>query len=139
MYPFEVPALPPSVNSMYIRNAHGGVRKSPKVEDFERECMAYIPRQRNPIDEPCELTLEFTFKKPSDLKKRDLDNLLKVTIDMLSNFLFVTNDNLIHRIVATKKAGERDSVAGSFALLPRSNESSPTHTPRPRKPRAPRT
>lgn len=115
MHPFEVPAMPPSVNEIYSRSRYG-VFKNPSVEEFEKFCMAFIPRRSDPITTPCKLTIVFTLEKPASLTKRDLDNMLKVTFDMLENFGYVKNDNLIYHLDAKKKAGN-DGVAGFFDLV----------------------
>jgi Holliday junction resolvase RusA-like endonuclease len=117
IHEFEMPMLPPSVNAMYHRTQHGGVMKSPKVEEFEKVAMMYVPQRRDPITDPCKLTLVFTFERPANLKRRDVDNMLKVTIDLLSSFRFVEDDNLIYEITATKKAGDADSITGFFEIL----------------------
>lgn len=116
VFDFEVPLLPPSVNSIY-RYGAGRVHKKESVDIFEETAGYYLPRQKEPIEKPCRLELVFTFKDMRKFKMSDVDNLLKVTVDMLQHFQYIKNDNLIYEIQAKKNTGTHESVSGTFFLL----------------------
>lgn len=117
MYPFECPELPPSVNHIYNTSRSGGFYKNGSVAAYEKIWMLYVPRKKDPIAVPCALHLTFTMAKPGTLKKRDLDNFLKVTQDLLVASNYLTNDSLIYELHVKKQPGSSDSTTGYFSLL----------------------
>ena len=116
VFDFNIPVLPPSVNSIY-RYGRSGVYKKESVDVFEKTAGYYLQRQKDPITKPCRLELLFTFADSKKFKASDVDNLLKVTIDMLQHFKYVKNDNLIFEIEAKKNTGAHESVSGTLFLL----------------------
>jgi Holliday junction resolvase RusA-like endonuclease len=115
MYPFKIPELPPSVNHIYSYGSHG-VYKNKTVAQFEKVASLYVPRQRTPISEPCVLHARFEMLKPSTLKKRDVDNMLKVLQDLLVAKNFIENDALVYDLDIKKRAGDADCVTGFFSI-----------------------
>lgn len=70
-----------------------------------------------PIDGPCKVTLEFTFKKPVSKPKwkilhdtkPDLDKLTRAVLDGITGPI-VTNDSRVVEIVATKRYDDNEGV-----------------------------
>jgi len=117
VYPFHIPALPPSVNKLYGQSRHGGRFKNQAVTDFIQEAGWHLKRPKNPIAEPVRLTVSFTIKDTKGklgqrCRRRDLDNMLKVLCDLLMEMLVIEDDGLIYKISATKKPGAADGVYG---------------------------
>lgn len=114
LHEFSIPALPPSVNSVY-RFARGHVYKKESVKDFDMLVLAHIKRPAAPICVPCSLDITFTIAKRFSVA--DVDNLLKITLDSLQTRGVIANDNLVYEIRARKQRGEKDMTQGVFYAL----------------------
>lgn len=103
---YEMPFLPPSVNSCY-RSYGKKVVKSVKLKEFEQLILQFFDSHQedvNMIDGKIKLTVTFHLKGSRSI---DLDNLLKALLDGLEGVLF-ENDKMIHEIHA-EKINNRDS------------------------------
>lgn len=94
----------PSVNSMYILD--GGRKILDPVLRVQRrkiwqqlEIMGY---KKDTIPQDCKLTIEVGFYLKSSINKRDLDNMLKYTIDSIAEY-FNFNDNRIYKLACYKR------------------------------------
>ena len=102
MITYELPFLPPSVNSCY-RSFGKKVVKSTKLKAFEQQILQFFDEQEQDDDimmlsGPLKLTVHFSLKGKRSI---DLDNLLKALIDGLEGILF-ENDKDILEIHAEK-------------------------------------
>lgn len=78
---FEL-AYPPSVNH-YYRRTRRGVHRTAAANAFRADCLSRIWKDGTPGDDfhgPCRLTIE---SFPPDRQRRDVDNILKATLDAL--------------------------------------------------------
>lgn len=86
-------------------NGHGTLAKTDKVKKYEEAFMWQCGEYRNAgIDQPFEMIVDVYF--PS--KRSDLDNAMKVLMDMLQRVKAIKNDNLCARIVAQKFIDKQD-------------------------------
>jgi len=97
-----IPGNVPSKSNCYkiiTLNGHGSLAKTPALKKYEEsflwQCGAY--RNAN-IDTMFEFNVRVFY--PS--KRSDLDNAMKVLLDMLQKAKAITNDNLCAKIVAEK-------------------------------------
>lgn len=119
-YKFAIPELPPSVNHLYRTTFQRGRQvfyKEQAVKDFEQLAAYTLKRLATPLTGWLELSVVFTFSKPAGFKRRDLDNMLKLTLDALATRGIIENDNQIVKITCQKKTGAQDSVAGSIFVF----------------------
>lgn len=70
-----------------------------------------MKRPTKPFAEPMRLTVNFHIKGKR-LEQRDVDNFLKVMMDLLSEMHVIEDDNFIYQIVATKKPGDSNETTG---------------------------
>ena len=97
---YEIPFLPPSVNSCY-RSYGKNVIKSTKLKEFEQKMIQYFDSQEediNMFDGKLKLTVSFYLKGNRSI---DLDNMLKALLDGCEGILF-QNDKMIYEIHAEK-------------------------------------
>lgn len=73
--------FPPSVNH-YWRHKGRGVFLSREARQFRADCKAAIGRGVTPLCDPCTVTIEYY---PPNRRLRDLDNLLKATLDAITH------------------------------------------------------
>jgi Holliday junction resolvase RusA-like endonuclease len=77
-----------------------------------QEAIATLPDDWQPIDEPCELIVNFYLPKPKTVDRQlpsvspDLDKLIRAVGDSLTNSGVVTDDSRIVRISARKLYAE---------------------------------
>ena len=77
-----------------------------------QEAIATLPDDWQPIDEPCELIVNFYMPKPASVKRSlptvspDLDKLIRAVGDSLTDSGVVTDDSRIVRISARKLYAE---------------------------------
>lgn len=90
--------LPPSVNRAFRNVAKRGRVKTQVYNDWLTEA-GWEVRRAYPtkVKGPCRVS--FVFGKP-DKRKRDLDNLLKASIDLLVRHQLIEDDSLIQELNA---------------------------------------
>ena len=100
MLNFTIPFLPPSLNSIYkATNLKGGgirIYKTEEAKRFERNASFFLPKIL--LKEKVEIYLRFFISTP---EKRDLDNLLKLTLDALEGRI-IENDSQIWSLTCHK-------------------------------------
>ena len=96
---YEIPFLPPSVNSCY-RTYRGKIIKSAGLREFEQEILQFFDNIENitQLKGHIKLTVTFYLKGKRTI---DLDNLLKALLDGLEGILY-ENDKMITVINARK-------------------------------------
>jgi Holliday junction resolvase RusA-like endonuclease len=122
-------AFPPSIWKAYYRRGTASV-KSKAYLDFERACLSDLRKAKLliPKDQELEISIQLfsrswytlpTKKQPSKVKKRDIDNYLKVLIDVLTTYAKTQDpsfdDCRIFSLYVTKRA-TLDGPA-DFALI----------------------
>lgn len=115
-YRFKLDELPPSVNNLYRRTRYG-LTRSDAVTSFERSVFYTLKQPAKPFAVPCRVELTFAFAKASTMKKRDLDNMMKVLFDVLQKRSVLEDDALIHEITCRKVAGDKDAIVGTISAL----------------------
>lgn len=78
---FTLP-YPPSVNH-YLARTRRGVRTTEQTRRFKQECACRL--QGAPSERFCGPVMVEVLANPPDHSRRDLDNLLKVTLDALTH------------------------------------------------------
>lgn len=116
VFEFEVPLVPPSVDSIY-GISRGKMYKKDIVEQFETTASYYMPRNVEAITVPCFLEVVFYIPKGKKFTTSDTDNFLKVTQDMLQRFGYVKNDCLIYDVYARRRIGEIETMYGVLYTL----------------------
>lgn len=97
---YEMPFLPPSINTCY-RSYNKRVVKSTKLKEYEQTILKFFDSQEQeiiPMEGPLKLDVCFYLKGRRSV---DLDNLLKALIDGCEGILF-ENDKMICEINAKK-------------------------------------
>lgn len=119
LFDFKISELPPSINRIYKigRSKYGSahIYKDPEAKCFEEIVLYSLPRAEQIIN-PCRLEIEFIAKE-NIVKKRDLDNMLKLLCDSIQSAGLLKNDNLIYEISCKKIAGDKNNTKGTFYLL----------------------
>ncbi len=87
---------PPSVNHYWFRNRSGGLRIGPRGVSYRLEVLTLVRRQKLP-KMAGKLAVEI-IACPPDRRRRDLDNLLKATLDALQHAGLYADDNAINRL-----------------------------------------
>lgn len=106
-FKFET-AFIPSVNNTYMRAKNGGVFKRDEVKTFQLALGYYALRESRKnkfalgAGENISIRLVFSVKNIN----RDLDNMIKATLDSLQGVLF-RNDSQIYHIEALKEKANR--------------------------------
>ncbi len=106
---------PPSVNR-YWRHYRGRVVRSKAADEFRNECIARlwtagVPDQ--PFRLPCRLEVAL---HPPDRKRRDIDNVLKATLDVLQLSRLVLDDHEITEL-EIRRRGRCDGGALLIRLI----------------------
>jgi len=95
---FELPFLPPSVNTAYYTDFKSGTRhKSKKYREFKKDLEAFLPKG----EVKGEIQVEYNFYMP-DKRRRDVANYEKVLTDCLVSYGVIEEDSLIQRMVLEK-------------------------------------
>lgn len=89
---------PPSVNNYWLRNRSGGLRVGPRGERFRLEVCYEVLKTVKPLGSISEPVAVSIVACQPDRRKRDLDNLLKATLDALTNAKVYQDDSLIHSL-----------------------------------------
>jgi crossover junction endodeoxyribonuclease RusA len=95
---------PPSVNHYYERNRSGGVRIG-KAGLKYRDAIALLFRGFDTISGP--ISVDIT-AHPPDNRRRDLDNLLKCTLDALQKAGVYQDDFQIDRLTVSRACPVKD-------------------------------
>lgn len=109
---FRIPGLPPSVNSMYAISKKK-LYKVAKTRNFQIKVVKLF-KKRVQIDNNIFLWLEFHIKDKAKLKRRDLDNFLKCTIDSLQLAGQIKNDKQIVLLTASKIHDHKNFIIGKI-------------------------
>jgi Holliday junction resolvase RusA-like endonuclease len=97
---------PPSVNHLYGRNKWGGVYLKPAANLWIEESLWIIKRlgRFEMITTPAVLSIDFYSQLGSDV-----DNILKITMDLLAKHAkIIKNDNLVHELHVKKFKCKKD-------------------------------
>lgn len=89
---------PPSVNHYWLRNRSGSVRVGPRGERFRSEVMLETLRQLKPLRSVLGPVAVSIVASPPDRRRRDLDNLLKATLDSLTHAKVYEDDSAIQAL-----------------------------------------
>lgn len=103
MIEIHLDTVPPSLNSAY-KKYHNRVVLSQKAKDFKQRVLESAPEGLEPMRGNLKLSIRFCFRT---LRKRDLDNYLKVLIDSIKGIYF-EDDDQIYEIQATKELGVKE-------------------------------
>ncbi len=106
--------LPISCNSLYFNKRHGrGRAKTEKYRRWIEASVAAIKAQNiQRIEGDVEVNLYF--KRP-DKRKRDLDNLIKASLDLLVSQGLIDDDR--HVVSITAKWTERPEIKGTMIMI----------------------
>lgn len=117
--------FPPSVNHLYEPkkiNGKNTIGKSAKAKAYEKECwyalgqQGYYPNMMNRRSVPDgPLTMMVTYYVP-DRRKRDLDNLQKAALDLISSALGFDDSEI--ETLALKKFLDRDDPRCEVVIWP---------------------
>lgn len=116
-YSFEIDCLPPSVNHIWRSISRGGkpiFYKDPKAKEFTKIAALQIPGMHDPIEGDVELQVLFQFKSEKRMAGRDLDNMLKMTCDLLTEKRILLDDSQIVSIKCSKVLGDSDKITGKL-------------------------
>ncbi len=113
-YKFIIDCLPPSVNGIYKRTRYGGVFKSQRARDFEQIAGYQLKKISTPLTGNLHVKIEFRFKSKARCGIRDLDNMLKLTFDLLADNRIIENDNQIVHLVCSKDHSDKDQIFGEI-------------------------
>jgi len=97
MIRLELP-LAPSANAIWRQGKGGRVYKSTKYKEWLEEA-GWMVRQQTKESVTADYILQVTATRP-DKRRRDLDNLLKATNDLLVKMNVIEDDNFCRAIVA---------------------------------------
>lgn len=104
----SIPALPPSVNSIYSRSKYG-VYKRKVAKNFENIVLKHLLKRKKYTGPLC-LLIEYHIKSEKSYNKRDLDNFDKCLIDSLQLSGQIKNDNSIVFRASIKLQDKRNYV-----------------------------
>lgn len=94
----ELPFLPVSVNKAFYSDFRTRTRhKSKPYKEFISSCAPYLPKQQFKCEIELEINLYFDTKH-----KRDVDNYIKTTLDMLVYYEVIRDDSDIQRLVVER-------------------------------------
>jgi Holliday junction resolvase RusA-like endonuclease len=82
------------------------------VKDYEQKMLLFLPNRGETITKPCRFVASFNFIDNRKYLVSDLDNLFKLTLDLLQKAKFIKNDNLVVEIIAKKTLSNVESVVG---------------------------
>ena len=106
---FEIP-YPPSVNHYYIR-ANGRVILGAEGASYRRTAGLLLYKQRGAFSKNKRLAVTINVFPP-DKRKRDIDNILKCTLDSLQYAQVYVDDNQIDMLTVIR----REAGAGYLAI-----------------------
>lgn len=97
---FELP-YPPSVNHYCLRTS-SGVITGERGKKYRRDAGILLGKHRNHFPEDTRLTVTINVFTP-DKRKRDIDNLLKCTLDSIEHAGVYKNDNQIDMLTVIRR------------------------------------
>ena len=97
---FELP-YPPSVNHYYLRTS-SGVITGERGKKYRRDAGILLGKHRNHFPEDTRLAVTINVFAP-DKRKRDIDNLLKCTLDSIEHAGVYKNDNQIDMLTVIRR------------------------------------
>ena len=99
-----------------LKKSHATLAKTKELAKYEKDFILQCQHYRNArIDEPFEIEVDVYYPN----NRSDLDNSLKVLLDMLQKVNAIKNDNKCTRIVANKYLDQDQSTTGWFIpMLP---------------------
>lgn len=101
---------PPSVNALYNKSKYGHIYKCKKAKDFEKKVKDKFKNGNFILCSKVPIKLYIEFNLKCNVKKIDLDNMLKITLDSLNGLLYV-DDSLIFELQCIKTFNnESDSI-----------------------------
>lgn len=94
----ELP-LPPSANNMFVNGKRGGRFPSPNYSKWKRDA-GFLARSQSKgrIEGP--FAVQINAVRP-DKRRRDVDNIIKPTVDLLVSLGFVTDDSEMQTVQAS--------------------------------------
>lgn len=105
---------PPSVNHYWSRTKRGNVYVSARGKAYQQEVALIVKRRirsGTPYDTPVAVSI---LAFPPDRRKRDIDNLLKASLDAMEGAGVFKNDNLIADLRVVRK--EKDAAGGRLEV-----------------------
>lgn len=100
----EMDSLPPSINHAYYHGKRGTF-KTAEAKAWQERAAYELARARS-CDEVYKGRVEVRISAfKGDWRERDLDNLMKLTMDAIQDSGVIRNDNQIYSIVADKITG----------------------------------
>lgn len=110
---FELPFLPPSINSCYYTDFSTKTRhKSSEYRKFIKKSKLYLPKES--IKGEVQIEYNFYF---NDKRRRDVCNYEKALSDMLVYYGVIEDDSKIGRMMIEKYKGEPLTVIEIKTLL----------------------
>jgi len=107
----------PSVNQMYLTRRNGGRYLNPLVGEYIEEVQSQLPDKLEGIEKDLEyFKFKVIFKFRRNFWGRDIDNMLKATIDAIFKY-YDLNDAWIKHIVVEKEELEGDDELVNFKLI----------------------
>lgn len=92
--------LPPAINATYKTTRKGGFYKSTEAKDWEQESLWLLmkhPKALHKLTVPVYVGLSYFLSRD-----RDIDSMIKITLDILQKSGHVKNDNLIEHLNVKK-------------------------------------
>lgn len=88
---------PPSTNHYWLRNKNGGMRISPEGKAFRLGVLVAVRATK--ARKMAGMLSVGILSHPPDKRRRDIDNLLKATLDALQHAGLYADDNQISRLI----------------------------------------
>lgn len=107
----EIPMLPPTVNHSHVYTRRG-VFKSSEYVKWERAVKLFIGSHGPLAEEPLSVRIEFYtswFTKKGKMRRRDVDNLAKATLDAVFKCLGI-NDCSVFSLHLVKRESIQDKT-----------------------------
>lgn len=108
--------IPPTANRMW-RNGNTRQGKSAEYEGWKRAASWDVNMQRKGVKFTDPVSVTIIAKQPNKL--RDLDNLIKPSLDSLQAGCLLSNDNIVRSITA-RWAEDHDALTGEMRVEVRS-------------------
>jgi len=90
--------IPPGINATY-KIGHKTLIKSQAAKDWEEECGYILIREKNKKPEKGILRVEIDLYI---LRERDIDSVIKITLDLLQRMFIFKNDSQVQQLLVTK-------------------------------------
>jgi len=106
---------PPALNRLYRVNKFGSLYLSREGKQY-KDAVKEMLKDLSPFGDTANLSLRIKMFPP-DRRKRDIDGILKISLDALESSGLIPNDSQIHHLEVIKRGAEKENPRLEVELI----------------------